>query len=133
MPRKVKYPSRTATVSGKNRCVLIGALAVDSWSQVSGLLVGGAATGKDRPLSASRHLRLDREQSAALGSDSMRTAGSRFYKGRYMTKMTRKAGVSQAASLLPVTAGFVVICAAIVAIRGDGFERVCGTIFADFT
>jgi hypothetical protein len=26
--------------------------------------------------------------------------------------------------------GFVVICAAIVAIRGDGFERVCGTAMA---
>ena len=52
---------------------------------------------------------------------------SSFYAGRYMT---RKAGVSQAASLLPVTAGFVMICAAIVAIRGGGFERVCGTAMA---
>jgi hypothetical protein len=44
--------------------------------------------------------------------------------------MAGKTGVSQAARLLPVTAGFVVICAAIVAIRGDGFERVCGTAMA---
>jgi hypothetical protein len=40
--------------------------------------------------------------------------------------MTRKSGVSQAANLLPVTASLVAICAAIVAIHGDGFERVCG-------
>jgi hypothetical protein len=44
--------------------------------------------------------------------------------------MARRDGVSQAARLLPVIVGFVVICAAIVAIRGDGCERVCGTAVA---
>ncbi|WP_125477776.1 hypothetical protein [Caballeronia terrestris] len=40
VPWIVKYPSRTAAVSEKTR-ILIGALAVDSRSQASGLLVGG--------------------------------------------------------------------------------------------
>jgi len=50
VPRKVKYPSHTAAVSEKNRCVLIGALGVDSRSQASGLLVAGqrrARTGRE--------------------------------------------------------------------------------------
>ena len=44
--------------------------------------------------------------------------------------MTGKADVSQAASLMPVAAGLMVISAAIVAIHGDGLERVCGTAIA---
>jgi hypothetical protein len=50
LPRKVKYPSRSAAVSEKTRCVLIGALAVDSRPEASRLLVSGqrqARTGQE--------------------------------------------------------------------------------------
>lgn len=51
MPREVKCPAHTASVSEKCCCVLIGALAVDSRPQTSGLLVGcqrRARTGQFR-------------------------------------------------------------------------------------